>query len=106
MLQVGTSKPSLTDSLTSVAEGLASALGPRVQSPTPVASSTDQRFTSLAQVTPPNARLAEMGVSPSKCATLRSQYIKQLEQLHQLLELTAISKDEQKDDILKKMQEL
>jgi hypothetical protein len=50
-----------------------------------------------------------MGVSPSKCASLRSQYIDQLKKLHQLLELTAINKDEydlQKADILKKMQQL
>ena len=94
-------KPSLTDALASVAEGLARAIGPRVQSPSPITSSADQGS--------PNARLAEMGVSPSKCAKLRSQYIEQLKQLHQLLELTAISKDEydeQKGDILKKMHEL
>ena len=50
-----------------------------------------------------------MGVSPSKCTSLWSQYIEQLKQLHQLLELTAISKDEydqQKADVLKKMQQL
>ena len=100
-------KPSLTDALASVAEGLARAIGSRVQSPSPITSSADQG--SPPQVTPPNARLAEMGVSPSKCAKLRSQYIEQLKQLHQLLELTAISKDEydeQKGDILKKMHEL
>ena len=50
-----------------------------------------------------------MGVSPGKCVTLRSQYISQLQQLHQLLELTAITKEEyeeQKGNILDKMQKL
>ena len=53
-------------------------------------------------------QLNEMGVSPGKCALLRSQYIQQLKQLHELLELTAITKEEyeeQKSEILK-MQEL
>ena len=51
-------------------------------------------------------QLNEMGVSPGKCALLRSQ---QLKQLHELLELTAITKEEyeeQKSEILKKMQQL
>ena len=51
----------------------------------------------------PRATLDDMGVSPIKCATLRSQYIEQLKQLHQLLELTAVTKEEyeqQKDIIL------
>ena len=50
-----------------------------------------------------------MGVSPIKCATLRSQYIEQLKQLHQLLELTAVTKEEyeqQKDIILDKMKKM
>ena len=89
--------PSLTEALTSVAEGIARVLRP------PVPTGNQSPPTSS------RAQLNEMGVSPSKCATLRSQYIEQLKQLHQLLELTAISKDEyvqQKADILKKMQQL
>ena len=89
--------PSLSEALTSVAEGIARALRP------PVPAGNQSPPTSS------RAQLNEMGVSPSKCASLRSQYIDQLKQLHQLLELTAISKDEyvqQKADILKKMQQL
>lgn len=57
----------------------------------------------------PRATLDDMGVSPIKCATLRSQYIEQLKQLHQLLELTAVTKEEyeqQKDIILDKMKKM
>ena len=85
--------PSLTEALSSVAEGLPCAL----RSPTPSENQSPS--------TSSRAQLNEMGVSPSKCASLRSQYIDQLQQLHQLLELTAISMDEydlQKADILKK----
>ena len=92
-----TKTPSLTEPLSSVAEGLAYAL----LSPTP--SGNQSPPTSSC------AQLNEMGVFPSKCASLRSQYIDQIKQLHQLLELTVISKDEydlQKADILKKMQQL
>ena len=92
-----TKTPSLTEPLSSVAEGLAYAL------PYPTPSGNQSPPTSFC------AQLNEMGVSPSKCASLRSQYIDQLKQLHQLLELTVISKDEydlQKADILKKMQQL
>ena len=87
-----TKPPSVTEALNSVAEGLAHALTGNRLPPTSL-----------------RAQLNEMGVSPSKCTSLWSQYIDQLKQLHQLLELTAISKDEydqQKADILKKMQEV
>lgn len=92
-----TKTPSLTEALSSVAEELARAL----RSPTPSGNQSPP--------TSSHAQLNEMGVSPSKCASLRSQYIDQLKQLHQLLELTAINKDEhdlQKADILKKLQQL
>ncbi len=94
----------LNDALTSVAEGFMRAL----KSPSQPAPGSN---------TPPHAQaprsirpaLDEIGVSPGKCAVLRSQYIEQLKQLHQLLELTALTKeeyDEQKATILKKMQVL
>ena len=92
-----TKTPSLTEALSSVAEELTRAL----RSPTPSGNQSPP--------TSSRAQLNEMGVSPSKCASLRSQYIDQLKQLHQLLELTAINKDEhdlQKADILKKLQQL
>ena len=95
----GAKTPSLTEALTSVAEGIVRVLKP----PAPTGSQSPPARTSS------HTQLNEMGVSSSKCASLRSQYIEQLKQLHQLLELTAISKDEydqQKADVLKKMQQL
>ena len=47
--------------------------------------------------------------SPASCATVRSQYIQQLKELHQLLEISAISQveyEQQKEIIFKKMKEL
>ena len=88
---------SVTDALSSVAEGVMRAL----KSPTPLRSQSPP--------TTSRPQLNEVGVSPSKCASLRSQYIEQIKQLHQLLELTAINKDEyekQKADVLKKMEQL
>ncbi len=94
----------LNDALTSVAEGFMRALK------SPAQPATGSNSPPLAQaprsIRPP---LDEIGVSPGKCAVLRSQYIEQLKQLHQLLELTALTKeqyDEQKANILKKMQVL
>ena len=62
--------PSLTEALSSVAEGLACAL----RSPTPTGS--------RSPLTSSRAQLNEMGMSPSKCALLWSQYVDQLKQLH------------------------
>ena len=78
----GAKTPSLTEALTSVAEGIACVLKP----PAPTGSQSPPARTSS------HTQHNEMGVSPSKCASLRSQYIEQLKQLHQVLELTAISK--------------
>ena len=93
----------LNEALASVEEGFMRAIKSPAQ-PTPSLSGS---------TSPPNNSsrlpLDEIGVSPGKCASLRSQYIEQLKQLHQLLELTALSKeeyDEQKANILKKMQQL
>ena len=58
-----TKTPSLTEALSSVAEGLARAL----RSPTPSGNQSPP--------TSSRAQLNEMGVSPSKCASLQSQYI-------------------------------
>ena len=93
----------LTEALTNVAEGFMRA----IEYPNPTCISVDQE--------PPissssiRKHLNEMGVSPRKCASLHSQYIEQLKQLNQLLEATAIAKEEydhQKAEILKKMQQL
>ena len=92
--KTSTKSTSLTDTLSSVAEGVMRALKP----PTPHGSQSPPKT--------PRPQLNEMGVSPTKCASLRSQYIEQLKQLHQLLELTAINKDEYDQDILKKMKQL
>ena len=80
------------DALSSVAEGFMRAL----KAPTPSHSSTSS---------PTRVSLDDMGVSPIKCASLRSQYTEQLKQLHQLLELTAVTKEyeQQKGIILEKM---
>ena len=94
-------RTSVADALAGVAEGFMRALKSPVQS-TP--SSYSPTHTTSSR--PP---LDEMGVSPGKCAALRSQYINQVKQLHQLLELTAITKaeyEEQKTTILEKMQKL
>ena len=87
------------EALSSVAEGFMRA----IKAPTPDVTTSS----------PPRAhkgtQLNEMGVSPGKCALLRSQYIQQLKQVHELLELTAITKEEyeeKKSEILKKMQQL
>lgn len=59
--------------------------------------------------TPPHQPLDECGVSPGKCTQLRSRYIEQLKELHQLLGVTALTKDEydeQKAHLLRKMQQL
>ncbi len=98
--KTGTKGPNLTEALSSVAEGFMRAL--KSPGPTPSGSSSPTQASSRAP-------LQDMGVSPGKCAALRTQYIQQLMQLHQLLEATAISKEEYdklKDSILCKMQEL
>ena len=84
----------LCEVLSNVAEGYMRA----IKAPTPDVTSSPPHTASC--------QLNEMGVSPGKCA---SQYIEQLKQLHELLELTAINKEEyeeQKSNILKKMHAL
>ena len=54
-------------------------------------------------------KLNDIGVSPNKCARLCSDYIAQLKQLHQLLEVTVLNKeeyDQQKANILEKIGKL
>lgn len=96
---------SVSEALTSVAEGVMRVLKSPEQSscccPKPRRS---ERVSSNSPTS-----LVEKGVSPLKCAALRSQYIQQLKELHQLLELTAITKEEyeqQKNSILEKMKDL
>lgn len=84
---------SVSGALSCVAEGFMRAL----KAPVPSHSSKSS---------PTRVSLDDMGVSPIKCASLRSQYIEQLKQLHQLLKLTAVTKEEdeqQKGIILEKM---
>ena len=98
--KTGTKSSCLAEALSSVAEGFMRAL----KSPGPAPSGSS----SLTQ-TPSHVPLQEMGVSPGKCAALRTLYIKQLKELHQLLEATAITKEEyeeQKTAVLYKMQGL
>ena len=98
--KTGTKSPCLADALSNVAEGFMRAL--KSPGPAPSCSSSPTRM-------PSHEPLQEMGVSPGKCAALRSQYIQQLKELHQLLEATAISKEEyeeQKAAVLHKMQGL
>ena len=94
-----TAKPSkgtnLSEALSSVAEGLM-----RVWKTPESASCSCSKSTLPA---------SEKSLSPINCATLRSQHIQQLKELHQLLEVSAISQDEyvrQKDTIFEKMKEL
>ena len=98
--KTGTKSPCLAEALSSVAEGFIRALKSPVPSPSGSSSPTQ---------TPSHVPLQEMGMSPGKCAALRTQYIKQLKELHQLLEATAITKEEyeeQKTAVLYKMQGL
>ena len=98
--KIGTKSPCLAEALSNVAEGFMRAL----KSPAPAPSGS-----SSPTQTPSHVPLQEMGVSPGKCAALRTQYIQQLKELHQLLEATAITKEEyeeQKSAILYKMQGL
>ncbi len=98
--KTGSKGSALTEALSSVAEGFMRALKSPGQHPSGCNSPTQ---------TSSRSPLQEMGVSPGKCATLRTQYILQLKQLHQLLEATALTKEEyeaQKAAILQKMQEL
>jgi len=98
--KTGTKSPCLAEALSNVAEGFMSALKSRAPAPSGSSSPTQ---------TPSHVPLQEMGVSPGKCAALRTQYIQQLKELHQLLEVTAITKEEyeeQKSAILYKMQGL
>ena len=98
--KTGTKSPCLAEALSSVAEGFMQAL--KSPAPSPSGSSSPTQ-------TPSHVPLQEMGVSPGKCAALHTQYIKQLKELHQLLEATAITKEEyeeQKTAVLYKMQGL
>ena len=95
--KIGTKSPCLAEALSNVAEGFMRAL----KSPAPAPSGS-----SSPTQPPSHVPLQEMGVSPGKCAALRTQYIQQLKELHQLLEATAITKEEyeeQKSAILYKM---
>ena len=84
--KTGTKSPCLAEALSkcNVAEGFMHAL----KSPAPSPSGSGSPIQ-----TPSHVPLQEMGVSPGKCAALRTQYIKQLKEL-QLLEATAITKEE------------
>ena len=91
-------KGTLNEALTSIVEGVMRAL-----KPPQATSTTPPKNTSMRPA------LDEIGVSPGKCAVLRSQCIEQLKELHKLLELTAITKEEydaQKANILTKMNQL
>ena len=94
---------SVNDALSSIAEGVMRALKPQASQETTPTTPTTQKNQKR------RLPLDELGVSPGKCAQLRSGYIEQLKELHKLLELTALTKeeyDEQKAYILSKMQKL
>lgn len=100
--KTGSKGTTLNKALSSVAEGFMRALKSPGQQQSGSNSPTQMSSTSRSP-------LQEMGVSPGKCVTLRTQYIHQLKQLHQLLEATALTKEEyeaQKAAILQKMAEL
>ena len=68
--KTGIKSPCLADALSNVAEGFMRAL--KSPGPAPSCSSSPTRMPSHAP---------KMGVSPGKCAALRSQYIQQLKEL-------------------------
>ena len=95
---------SVNDALSSIAEGVMRALKPQASLESAPTTPTTQEKNQGRQLP-----LDKLGVSPGKCAQLRSGYIEQLKELHKLLELTALTKeeyDEQKAYILSKMQKL
>ena len=80
---------SVNDALSSIAEGVMRALKPQASQETAPTTPTTQEKNQRGRMP-----LNKLGVSPGKCAQLRSGYIEQLKELHKLLELTALTKDE------------